>query len=61
MGHGFDDPTALDIAWTGIAGFLKANLGDPPAQAAASASTTPAMPSSPATAATSGAGQGEGK
>ncbi len=27
MGHGFDDPTAIDIAWTGIAGFLKEHLG----------------------------------
>ncbi|GAB3335827.1 alpha/beta hydrolase family protein [Marilutibacter aestuarii] len=29
MGHSFDDPTALDIAWTGIAGFLRAHLGKP--------------------------------
>ena len=41
MGHGFDDLVALDIAWTGIAGFLKANLGDQPAPAAVSASAPP--------------------
>lgn len=27
MGHGFDDSTAIDIAWTGIAGFLGTHLG----------------------------------
>ena len=42
MGHGFDDLVALDIAWTGIAGFLKANLGDQPAPAAVSASAAQA-------------------
>ena len=60
MGHGFADPVALDIAWTGIAGFLKSNLGDQPASAAAAAAAPPATTTSPAPA-TSGAGQGDGK
>lgn len=35
MGHGFTDPVAIDIAWTGIAGFLQQHLG--PVTAAAGA------------------------
>ena len=53
MGHGFDDPVALDITWTGIAGFLKAHLGDQPAPAAAA--SAPSATTSPATV---NAGQG---
>lgn len=58
MGHGFDDPVALDIAWTGIAGFLKANLGEQPAPAAGTASVPPATTISPAA---PSAVHGEGK
>lgn len=32
-GHAFANPKVLDIAWTGIAGFLKAHLGQAPASA----------------------------
>jgi len=39
MGHGFDDPMAQDIAWTGIAGFLQQYLGAPPAAATATTTT----------------------
>ena len=48
MGHGFDDPMAQDIAWTGIAGFLQQNLGAPPAPAPAATATTTAAPDAPA-------------
>ena len=44
MGHGFDDPVAEDIAWTGIAGFLGVHLGAAaaaPVAGAAGASTAP--------------------
>ncbi|WP_158549183.1 alpha/beta hydrolase family protein [Lysobacter silvisoli] len=33
-GHSFDDPLALEIAWSGIAGFLRQNLGDAASAAA---------------------------
>lgn len=41
MGHGFDDAVALDITWTGIAGFLQQYLGAPVAPAV-TATATPA-------------------
>ena len=44
-GHGFENPNALDITWSGIAGFLQENLGGKavaPAPTTASAAATPA-------------------
>ncbi len=43
MGHAFDDPAAIDIAWTGIAGFLGTHLdvGMPAATAAAPDAAAP--------------------
>lgn len=45
MGHGFDDPVAVDIAWTGIAGFLGAHLGT---AAAATGAASPGPATAPA-------------
>jgi len=58
MGHGFSDRVAIDIAWTGIAGFLQQNLGSTPAIAAAEAKAKAPVVAAPATAAS---GQGGGK
>jgi len=41
-GHGFENPNVLDIAWSGIAGFLQQNLGEQPAAATAPVATAAA-------------------
>ncbi|HEY5802892.1 MAG TPA: prolyl oligopeptidase family serine peptidase [Lysobacter sp.] len=61
MGHAFSNRVAIDIAWTGIAGFLQQNLGSTQAiadaEAKATAKATPVV-AAPAAAAS---GQGGGK
>lgn len=47
MGHGFDDLTITDIAWTGIAGFLQQHLSTATSVAASPAAAPDAKPAPP--------------
>jgi dipeptidyl aminopeptidase/acylaminoacyl peptidase len=61
MGHGFSDRVAIDIAWTGIAGFLQQNLGSTPAIADAEAKAKAKAAPVVAAPAAAVSGQGGGK